>query len=196
MIDWAQAVFGGGSLGSSAGSSVAGGLGALGQMLFSSKQAQKQMAFQDYMSSTAHRREMLDLIRAGLNPILTATGGPGAPGGAGAMAQGADVAASAMEARRKALENDVLHEDKWRVRAQGWAAKAQELLTREQTETQKYITQRTKEEASIAASTAKGMTLEGQIDETKYGEVFRYIDRAVRSLTGGSSAYRNMFQQR
>lgn len=43
----------------------------------------------------------------------------------------------------------------------------------------------------IAESTAKGAALEGSIDETLYGEVMRYVDRAVRSVTGGSSAYRN-----
>nr|QJB19803.1 MAG: DNA pilot protein [Microvirus sp.] len=56
---------------------------------FSAGQAQKQMDFQKYMSSTAHQREMNDLIAAGLNPILTATGGQGAPMAAGAMAHSA-----------------------------------------------------------------------------------------------------------
>lgn len=51
---------------------------------------------------------------------------------------------------------------------------------------------RAKHEASIAGSTAKGVELEGQIDETRYGEILRYIDRAVRSAVGGSSAARNL----
>jgi hypothetical protein len=45
--------------------------------------------------------------------------------------------------------------------------------------------------ASIATSSAKGAKLEGEIDETRYGAFMRYLDRAVKSATGGASAYRN-----
>lgn len=52
------------------------------QRRFTGTQAQNQMAFQRQMSNTAHFRQIRDLKRAGLNPILSATSGASSPGGA------------------------------------------------------------------------------------------------------------------
>lgn len=57
-------------------------------MAFSAEQAALDRDWQKMMSDTAHQREVIDLQRAGLNPVLSATGGNGASVGSGASAAG------------------------------------------------------------------------------------------------------------
>jgi len=54
----------------------------------SHSEAEINRGFQERMRATSHQAQMADLQAAGLNPILTATGGDGAAQPGGAQAQG------------------------------------------------------------------------------------------------------------
>lgn len=68
--------------------------------------AKKQSEFQERMSSTAHQREVEDLIKAGLNPVLSANNGASTPMGSYANVDSSPISAKfARENLNKELEN-------------------------------------------------------------------------------------------
>lgn len=138
--------------------------------------ADKQMQFQERMSSTAHQREVQDLMAAGLNPMLSAKlGGASSPGGA--MPQVEDVVSPAVSSAQ-----------------QGRQIQAQVENLQAQTDNTKMRTvmdgQLLKAQADLAEANAKAALASAGLSEANVVEVGERVKTApyTRASLSASSA--------
>jgi len=163
----AYSAFSGGSSSASSARAIAE------QNAANSAEAQKNRDWQERMSSTAHQREVDDLRKAGLNPILSATGGSGAssPGGSMAVMQNTQSDAAQIKAQ---MAN---------IAANTAKAVSEARLNDETTRTQK--SQQGLNAANSAAAIANSS---GFIGNPRFGRIpLSAITSAFKSLTSAKS---------
>lgn len=135
--------------------------------------AREQMEFQNNMSSTAHQRQVKDLMAAGLNPILSANSGASSPSGASSQFLNS-VGAGVASAQQQTQINDNL-----KTSATNRAlTQAQQTVAEEQAKTARNSAIKTQTETELLRSQLPEAQKRGQMWQ-KHGDSLLIKEQAT-----------------
>lgn len=164
--------------------------------------AQTQMSFQERMSSSAHQREVKDLVAAGLNPIMSVSGGSGSSTPSGASYQPVNKLQNTVDTAYKfktlnaQLEN-IKADTQKKINEQN-VIDTQGALNTQAFIKSRYDIERAKADASTARSMARiadadaiQKDIERAIYNSEYGKLLKSVEIGGKSLKGGASSARD-----
>jgi len=153
----------------------------------SSKEAAKNRAFQEYMSSTAHQREVKDLLQAGLNPVLsTKYSGASSPTGAMPNLQNPFEGAtnSAKEISLQAAQKKLLEEQRSTTELQGNQAGSQAGVNATQMGINQELIHKAKEDIKTSRATAQSIALDNDVKKIEVDFLNKYPEVVKTRLLG------------